>query len=107
GFARRRLDGAMRTRTLALVMGLAVAGCSTVTVRPQGGPRLETPPTHEERVSFFLGGLVGEGNIDVRAVCGGKNAEQLQTQDQFVDRLLGGVTYGIYTPRTARVWCER
>ena len=78
-----------------------------MTVRPQGGPELTSEPTHQERVSFFFWGLAGEGNIDVRSVCGGKGAEQMQTQHTFVNRLVGGVTYGIYTPRTAKVWCER
>ena len=63
----------MRKRAVvAVVTALTLVGCSTVTVRPQGGSRLETAPTHTEKVHFFLYGLVGEGNIDVRAMCGDK-----------------------------------
>jgi len=49
---------------------------------------------------------VGEPHIDVKAICGDKEVRQLQTIDQFTDRLLGLVTLGIYSPRTAKVWCE-
>lgn len=59
----------------------------------------------EESKSFFFWGLAGEHSIDVNGVCQGKPAQQMQTQTTFLDGLLGGITLGIYAPRSAKVWC--
>jgi hypothetical protein len=63
-------------------------------------------PTFEQRQDFFLWGLVGESHIDTKTVCGGKRATQMQSQQTFVDGLLGLVTLGIYAPQSAKVWCS-
>ena len=96
-----------RKRRIAVAVAfLFLNGCAAVTITPKGQERLETPPTYAERQSLYLFGIVGEPHIDVKAICGDKEVRQLQTIDQFTDRLLGGVTLGIYSPRTAKVWCE-
>ncbi len=64
------------------------------------------PLLWQERQSFYLFGLVGESHIDAQGVCQGRNVSQMQTQQSFVDGLLGLVTIGIYAPHTAKVWCE-
>ena len=46
----------MRKRAVvAVVTALTLVGCSTVTVRPQGGSRLETAPTHRNSTNFYFG----------------------------------------------------
>lgn len=96
------------TRTL-LIGGLiaALGGCATVTVTPQGEPRLKTRPGYESKQTFFMWGLIGERHLDVQAICQQQRVRQMQTVDTFSDLLLGGLTLGIYAPRTARVWCEQ
>ena len=91
----------------AIVAALVVvSGCYSVTSRPNGGFKVSTPPTFEQRQNFFLWGLVGENHIDVRAVCNGSEPTQFQSQRTFVDGLLGLITLGIYAPESARVWCK-
>lgn len=90
----------------AAVVFLFLSGCAAVTITPNGQERLESPPTYVEKQPLYLFGLVGEPHVDVKAICGDKGVRQLQTIDQFTDRLLGIVTLGIYSPRTAKVWCE-
>ncbi len=95
------------TRTImACGLAVALAGCATVTITPNGQSKLTTSPTYENKQAFFLVGLIGERHVDVQAICQGRGVRQMQTVDTFSDRLLGLVTLGIYTPRTARVWCE-
>jgi hypothetical protein len=96
------------TRTL-LIGGLiaALGGCATVTITPNGGPKLKSQPTYEAKQTFFLGGLIGERHVDVQAICQHQPVRQMQTVDTFSDGLLRGLTLGIYAPRTARVWCEQ
>lgn len=91
---------------LAVCAGaIALAGCSTVTVNPAGTQKIASQPTYEEVKPFYMWGLVGEHTVDVTVVCGDKQVQQMQTQQTFVDGLLGGLTLGIYAPRTAKVWC--
>ena len=91
--------------TLAVVF--VVSGCATITMTKQGTATISSDPTFEESQTYFLGGLVGENEIDVKKVCNGGEATQMQSQTTFVNGLLGGLTLGIYTPRTAKVWCDK
>ncbi|MDQ3231582.1 MAG: Bor family protein [Pseudobdellovibrionaceae bacterium] len=99
----------MKTRVLsALVLAASLStGCITATIRPQGGAPTAKEPKYSQRESFFMWGLAPDARIvNVKNVCGDKDPVQLQTQQTFVDGLLGGITLGIYSPRTAKVWCE-
>lgn len=94
-------------KQLALALALSTAACTTVTIRPTGGAPLSTEPTYESSKAFFLGGLIGHAKVNVAEICGSKGVSQMQTQQTFLDGLLGGITAGIYAPRTARVWCSK
>jgi hypothetical protein len=85
---------------------LMLGACSTVTIRPSGNIKLTREPNFENQYSFWLWGLVNDHTVDVKQACGKKTPVQLQATDTFVDGLVGVVTFGIYTPRTAKVWCE-
>ena len=93
------------TRGILTSAILLLAGCYSVTVRPDGGFKVATKPTFEQRQDFYLWGLVGERHVNVKDVCNG-NPVQFQSQRTFVDGLLGLVTLGIYAPETARIWCK-
>jgi hypothetical protein len=90
--------------SIALLM-VALSACSTITIRDKGTGKMATEPSWEESQSFFIYGLVGKHHVDVKQICGAKPARQMQAQTTFVDGLLGFITIGIYTPRTAKVWC--
>ncbi len=96
----------MKTLALTIVCALMLTACNTVTIRPKGGPKLATQPTYEASRPFFLFGLVGQEHVNVTQVCSGKSPMQMQTQSTFLDSFLGIVTLGIYTPKTAKVWCD-
>lgn len=92
-----------------LVVGtlcLALAGCTTVNVVPNGENVSDADPTWQERQHFFLFGLIGESHVDVGSICGEKEVLQMQSRFMPLDGLIGLVTASIYAPRTARVWCE-
>jgi Bor protein len=93
------------TRGILTSALLLLAGCYSVTVRPDGGYKVATKPTYEQRQDFYLWGLVGESHIDVKEVCKA-GPVQFQSQRTFVDGLLALVTLGIYAPESARVWCK-
>lgn len=95
-----------RVQWLIVLLLVFFVGCSTVTIRPGGGPKLSTNPTWSSSKPFFLGGLIGSHSVNVDQICGSRGVKQMQTQDTFLDGLLQVLTFGIYFPRTAKVWCN-
>lgn len=93
--------------SIILITFFFLCSCSTVTLAPNGESKLSSSPDFQESQSFFIAGLVGKKIIDTNETCNGKPVRQLQTQDTFGDRFLGIITLGIYTPRTAKIWCEK
>jgi hypothetical protein len=92
----------------SLVLGAMLShGCSTVTIRDKGSAEISRDANYDSSQAFFFWGLAGEKHIDVREICDKRQVEQLQTQRSFVDGVLTVITLGIYSPRTARVWCAR
>lgn len=65
-------------------------------------------PTKVETHHFFISGLGQEKTIDAAAVCGGADkVSRTETQLTFMNGFLNVITFGIYTPREARVYCEK
>ena len=57
---------------------------------------------------FFFWGIGQEKTNYVERVCGSKeNLVRIETEDSFLSGLLTGLTYGIYSPRVARIYCRR
>jgi hypothetical protein len=94
------------SKVCCLGLLLIATGCYSVTIRPDGGFKMATKPSFEQRQDFYLWGLVGESHIDTAKVCSSSAPTQMQSQVTVVDALLGLVTLGIYSPETAKVWCR-
>jgi len=89
-----------RVPALALI-ALLSAGCfQTTFVNPGVTPGEE----HDPWVDFFVFGLAGEADIDVREFCPGEVAMVGYGQN-FGTWLVGLFTLGIYTPRKVYVTC--
>ena len=83
-----------------------LTACQTVTIRPGGGQQeIHSAADYKKPHNFFLWGLVGEKYINVSAICPKRQIKQIQTQSSFWNRVVYIVTLGIYSPKTARVWC--
>jgi hypothetical protein len=84
-----------------LAAALLATGCYTTRFQSNlapGGAKFE------EKGNFFLWGLVGEKEVDLKKMCPAGPA-RWQNQQTFVDGLIGAVTLGIYIPRTINVEC--
>jgi len=56
---------------------------------------------------FFIGGLAQGKAINPARVCGSTSkVAKVETQVTFLNGLLGFITFGIYTPHEARVYCK-
>ena len=89
----------------ALIAASLLAGCATVTARPEGGAKTSRKPDYQVSKNYFFWGLAGVHTIDVADVCDGLPADQMQSQFTFVNGVFSTITFGIYLPKTAKVWC--
>ncbi len=93
-------------KPLILALSLFIAGCSTITIQAASKEKLETPPSYEERFSFFIWGIIGTGRVNVSKICGDRDVLQMQSIVTPQDLVFMAITGGIYVTKTARVWCD-
>ena len=97
----------MKKLMTAALMGSVVlaSGCATQTGLIQ--PTQQVTPTYSKSQTFFISGIGQEQTVNAAEVCGGAaNVAKVQTMQEPVDIALSLVTVGIYTPRTAKVYCK-
>ena len=64
--------------------------------------------TRNHHPSFLRFGIGQKKTVDAAKICGGaENVVKTETQQTFVNGLLGFITLGIYTPLEARVYCSQ
>lgn len=81
------------------------SGCATQTGLVQ--PTQQVTPTYSKSQTFFISGIGQEQTVNAAEVCGGAaNVAKVQTIQEPKDIALSLVTIGIYTPRTAKVYCK-
>jgi hypothetical protein len=85
------------------LVALGLTGCYKVQVN--ANPSVARGVESSKTVNFFIFGLVGQPTLDVRDFCGGGEAATVQTSATFINGLLGGITFGLWTPRTVTVSC--
>lgn len=93
-------------KIIAVVALLLVASaCSSVNIRTDGNREETRPPTFQKSHTYWWWGLRGKHSINVREVCAGRPVVQMQAVSTITNVLGSALTLGIYSPRTARVWC--
>ena len=69
---------------------------------------IEQVPSFEDRQAFFFGGLGQKEEVDAAEICGDKwKVAQVEVKSNALEHILGVVTLFIYTPATARVYCQK
>ena len=68
-----------------------------------------TPETPAVKVntkhnSHFINGLIGEGEVNASNYVGGAESYKVKHQLTFLDYIISGVTFGIYTPSTTKFY---
>ena len=96
----------MKKMLLATALALLITGCAqqTFTVQTTAAVAPKETITHH----FFVSGIGQKKTVDAAKICGGaENVVKTETQQTFVNGLLGFITLGIYTPLEARVYCSQ
>jgi len=93
-------------KMLILITALVLTGCSQQVFKVNDG--LVDKPTLETQQAFFVNGIGQTQTIDAANVCGGaEKVNRTEVQQTGLNIFLGIVTLGIYTPREARVYCNK
>ncbi len=95
-----RTHAALALGALVLVLASGCYRTTYVTGMGMGGP------VAQERVNFFLFGIIGEADVDVQELCP-DGVGWMQNRMSFVDLLLGLVTLNLYAPRTVELHCSK
>ena len=89
----------MKKMLLATALALLITGCAQQTFTVQNKPAAVAPKP-SPIISSFL--ELGRKTVDAAKICGGaENVVKTETQQTFVNGLLGFITLGIYTPLEA------
>ena len=93
----------MKKMLLASALALLIAGCAQQTFTVQNKPAAVAPKetiTHH----FFVSGIGQKKTVDAAKICGGaENVVKTETQQTFVNGLLGFITPNIVSLRWKRV----
>ena len=87
-------------KMLSLLRWPCLLGCAQQTFTVQNKPAAVALKsiTHH----FFVSGIGQKKTVDAAKICGGaENVVKTETQQTFVNGLLGFITLGIYTPLEA------
>jgi Bor protein len=60
---------------------------------------------HNEWASYFLFGIVGEYEVNVKDFCS-NGVYEIATGNNFLTWLVTSVTLGLYAPRKVNIWCS-
>lgn len=95
----------MKKIVIAGLLAIMGSGCATQTYLLAN--RGETTPSYDKMQTFFVSGIGQEQEVNAAEICDGADKiAKVQTQQTFLNGLLGAITYGIYTPRQIRVYCK-
>ena len=92
----------MKKMLLATALAPLITGCAQQTFTVQNKPAAVAPK--ETITHHFVSGIGQKKTVDAAKICGGaENVVKTETQQTFVNGLLGFITLGIYNSLEARV----
>ena len=95
----------MKKMLLATALALLITGCAQQTFTVQNKPAAVAPRetiTHH----FFVSGIGQKKTVDAAKILAAQKMLK-QSQQTFVNGLLGFITLTFYTPLEARVYCSQ
>ena len=90
----------MKKMLLATTLALLITGCAQQTFTVQNKPAAVAPKetiTHH----FFVSGIGQKKAVDAAKICGGAENVKTETQQTFVNGLLGFITGHLYSAGSA------
>lgn len=94
-----------KTLSVLAICAALLSGCSYQKFQLDAASP-STVPTYQGTSHFVFWGIGQTKEINPREVCGARGFASVETSYSFLDGLLTGITYGIYSPRTYAVYCK-
>ncbi|ODC02778.1 lipoprotein bor [Terasakiispira papahanaumokuakeensis] len=96
----------MKKLLLVGLVAVLMAGCSNQRFVMQDDSQ-SNAADYKRAQPFFINGIGQRKTVNAAEVCGGaENVVRVETQQTFGNVVLSVVTFGIYTPREARIYCK-
>ena len=95
----------MKKMLLATALALLITGCAQQTFTVQNKPAAVAP--RKPSPSFLRFWNWAKKTVDAAQNLWRRENVKTETQQTFVNGLLGFITLGIYTPLEARVYCSQ
>ncbi|TRW23271.1 hypothetical protein FMM05_13815 [Flavobacterium zepuense] len=92
---------AIKVTALAFAMGMMLTSCYTYTTVVGKGAQGSTEV--KKWNTYVIYGLIPAGVSDAKEMAGGATDYTVTVKHSFVNGLLAGITFGIYTPTTTIV----
>ena len=96
------------TTIISLVV---ISSCATQTFVINSKVKREVPagnPHFSKSSHFFISGVGQSMVLNASEFCKESDGVAfVESKQSFVQGLLGGITYGIYTPRTMNIYCNK
>jgi len=95
----------MKNKFLLVAFSLIMGGCAQ-----QSFVMSDSDSVIKEKYTqhFFVNGIAQEKEINAAEVCGGtEKISKVEVQETFLNGLANVATFGIYTPREARIYCKK
>lgn len=97
----------MKKLTSTLLFIALTSGCATQSFEIAGGNN-SGDPDQEIMQPFLISGIGQTQEVNAAEICGGvENVAKVESYHSFLDGLLGTLTYGIFTPRQAKIYCTK
>ncbi len=96
-----------KTLLPALLLAVVfISGCATQTYYLNEDDSTQAKPEKEKKQHFFIRGIAQEDSLNAAEICGGADkVAKVSSRLSFTDVLLRVLTWSLYTPRTAEVYC--
>lgn len=96
----------MKHTLTVICAGLILTGCASqnfiVNAETTDAPSVENSQT------FWVSGIGQSQTMNAASACGGvAKVRKVETHQTVMDTVYGMLTFGIYTPRTAKIYCAK
>lgn len=81
-----------------------IVSCTSINVRFKPKVEHETSFTHYTHYGFM--GLIGSDTLYFEKLCINSNPVRVKNYFSSEDMLFAFFTFGIYTPKSTKIWCE-
>lgn len=83
-----------------------LASCANQKVILSDNMERDFLPAYKQDQTFFLSGVAQKVEVPLKQICGSnEKTHSFEVRQSFVNGLLHSLTYGIYSPREAAIYC--